>query len=72
MADSNEYRKHRAHFLDHDKPDFDMTGRLAQEGTPIPERVCIRCTNYLREGWCEARRRDVGPLWEACRKYKEL
>jgi len=69
MADSNPYRKHRASFLETDKASFDLNDVLAPEGTPVQERVCLRCGHYRTGGWCMAKRRDVGPLWEACKNY---
>ena len=60
------YQRNRANHLEKER---DVGLNVAPEGTPIPDRVCGGCAFYRKGGYCEARRKDVGPLWEACNHY---
>ena len=60
------YQRNRAYHLEKER---DVGLNVSQEGTPIPDRVCGGCAFYRKGGYCEAKRKDVGPLWEACNKY---
>lgn len=60
------YQRNRAYHLE---KSHDVGLNVAPEGTPIPDRVCGGCAFYRNGGYCEERRKDVGPLWEACNKY---
>ena len=60
------YQRNRAYHLEKER---DVGLNVAPEGTPIPAFTCIQCWHYRKGGYCEAKRKDVGPLWEACNHY---